>query len=228
MRKNFKSQEKIQRLLWCDRHCCLCDKPCGIHIEFAHIGDPEDYDIDNAIPVCYDCHAHIGMYNVKHPRGSKYKSEELKKRREQIYDKYTRQYVAPIQYVISNQRNPYNPGSSQRAYPKATFNVTNLSDYLPITLKISLRGKLNGKYVDLGISGSLYTGGKHWNVNPGRQINGWFEIKSRRLRNLKPSDHFEVRVLTKLIDAVGREHALLEDGYVYNHKESPPYWYFEP
>lgn len=227
MRKNFNSKEKIQRLLWCDRHCCLCDKPCGIHIEFAHIGDPEDYHIDNAIPVCYDCHAHIGIYNEKHPRGNKYKSEELKKRREQIYDKYTRQYVGPIQYIISNQINPYNPNSGLREYPKATFNITNLSDYLPIILEISLRGKVNGKYVDLGLAKGLYTGDKRWNINARRQINGWFEITNPNL-SLKSTDHFEVRVLVKLIDVVGREHTLLEDGYVYNQKDSPPYWYFEP
>jgi len=24
-------------LLWCDRHCCLCKKPCGVNIEVDHI-----------------------------------------------------------------------------------------------------------------------------------------------------------------------------------------------
>jgi len=39
IRQDFKEKEKIQRLLWCDRHCCICEKACGIDIEFAHI-DP--------------------------------------------------------------------------------------------------------------------------------------------------------------------------------------------
>jgi hypothetical protein len=168
------------------------------------------------------------MYNDKHPRGSKYKSEELKKRREQIYDKYTRQYVVPVQYIISNHINPYDPNSGLRGYPKTTFNVTNLSDYLPIILEITLKGKLNGKYKDLGLVKGLYTGSKPWNLNPGRQVNGWFEIKNPDLQHLKSSDHFEVRVCMKLIDVLGREHFLLEDGYVYNHRKSPPNWYFEP
>ncbi len=228
MKKKFKDIEKIQRLLWCDRHCCLCEKSCGLHLEFAHIAEPDNNDIDNAIPVCYDCHAQIGMYNVKHPRGNKYRSEELKKRREQIYDKYTRQYIVPIQYIISNRIDPYTPNSGLRPYPTATFNIVNLSDYLPVRLNIVLKGKINDKYVDLSLPEGLYTGAKLWNLNPKRKINGWFEINNSKMIHFNPKDKVEVRVLIKLIDVLSREHLLLEDGYVYNHKETKPYWYFEP
>lgn len=227
-RKDFKPDDKIQRLLWCDRHCCLCEKSCGVNIEFAHIENPECTDIDNAIPVCYDCHAQIGMYNAQHPKGTKYKSKELKKRREQIYDKYTKQYIAPLHYVISNKLNPHEVNSGPRQYPKTTFNITNLSDYLPAVLRIQLKGKLNGKYVDLGLSKGLYTGAKYWNLNPRRQINGWFEIANKKMVNPKPNDLIEVRVLITIIDVLGREHRLLEDGYTYAHRNGEQFWYFEP
>jgi hypothetical protein len=39
--------------------------------------------IDNAIPVCFECHAEIHAYNDQHPRGRKYRPEELKKHKEQ-------------------------------------------------------------------------------------------------------------------------------------------------
>ncbi len=227
-RKDFKNKDKIERLLWCDRHCCLCEKLCGVHIEFAHIGDPENNNIDNAIPVCYDCHAQIGMYNLKHPKGNKYRSEELKRRRDQIYEKYTRQYIAPIKYVISNKKEPYQQNSDLRQYPKVTFNITNMSDYLPVKLNIILKGKLNGRYVDLGLSKGLYTGAKPWNLNPRRQINGNFEIKNNRFVRYKPDDFIEVRAIINITDVLGREHSLLEDGYVFNQSAETPCWYFEP
>lgn len=93
--------EKIRNrvLLWCDRHCCLCKKACGINIEVHHI-IPENQggnsELDNAIPLCFECHSNVGNYNVQHPRGTKYKPDELKARREQIYEEYTRHLVPPF------------------------------------------------------------------------------------------------------------------------------------
>jgi len=39
--------------------------------------------IDNAIPVCFECHAEIHSYNDKHPRGRKFRPEELRGHKEQ-------------------------------------------------------------------------------------------------------------------------------------------------
>ncbi len=53
----------VARLLAdCKRHCCVCLRWCGSRIQLHHIvpqaqGGPDD--IDNAIPVCLDCHAEI-------------------------------------------------------------------------------------------------------------------------------------------------------------------------
>ena len=227
-RKDFKEMDKIQQLLWCDRHCCLCEKSCGVDIEIAHIEDNDNHNVDNAIPVCFDCHAKIGMYNKLHPIGTKFKAKEIKTRREQIYDKYTRQYVAPINYVISQKIRPFSSQKnlSLRKYPDVTFSIMNLSDYLSTQLKVSLKGLLNGQSAVLKLNKGLYTGHKLWNLNPKRIVDGHFKIRNRKLISFKPRDRFEIRVKIIQTDIVGRDHELLEDGYVYNHNEHS--WYFEP
>jgi hypothetical protein len=55
-------------------------------------------EIDNAIPVCFDCHAEIHLYNPAHPRGRKYTPEELKMHRDQWLDLANRgaQFLASI------------------------------------------------------------------------------------------------------------------------------------
>jgi hypothetical protein len=55
-------------------------------METDHIIPKDDQgtdNIDNAIPVCFECHAEIHSYNERHPRGRKYTPEELKQHKEQ-------------------------------------------------------------------------------------------------------------------------------------------------
>jgi hypothetical protein len=72
----------------CNRRCCLCHKQCGLNIEAAHIVDEAaggSNDEDNGIPLCFDCHQEVGSYNDRHPRGNKFRPEELRARRDQVY-----------------------------------------------------------------------------------------------------------------------------------------------
>ncbi len=39
-------------------------------------------DLDNAIALCFDCHADAGHYNPKHPRGTKFSPSELRRHRD--------------------------------------------------------------------------------------------------------------------------------------------------
>jgi cytochrome c553 len=39
--------------------------------------------IENAIALCFDCHAEVGSYNPKHPKGRKFSPRELMKHKEQ-------------------------------------------------------------------------------------------------------------------------------------------------
>ena len=76
----------------CGRHCCLCDKYAGMKMELHHIiqvADGGSDDIDNCIPLCFDCHAEVKSYNPKHPKGRQFTPNELKGHRDKCYAKYS-------------------------------------------------------------------------------------------------------------------------------------------
>ncbi len=81
------ARDEVSKLLsLCHRRCCICHRFCGIKIETDHIIPAESRggdDIDNAIPVCFECHAEIHSYNDKHPRGRKFQPEELRLHKDQ-------------------------------------------------------------------------------------------------------------------------------------------------
>src|SRR3982751_1782520 len=81
------SQSEVNELLAaCHRRCCICHRLCGVKIETDHIvprSEGGDDSINNAIPVCFDCHAEIHSYNDQHPRGRKFRPEELRQHRDQ-------------------------------------------------------------------------------------------------------------------------------------------------
>lgn len=84
----FDPDVKVSMLIRCARLCCLCWKPCGTNIEVAHIKAEADgglSDPNNGIPVCFDCHQEIGAYDDKHPRGNKFRNDELRARRDHTY-----------------------------------------------------------------------------------------------------------------------------------------------
>ncbi len=81
----FKQKEVGKLLADCKRRCCICYRFCGVKIEIHHIehkNEGGDDSIENAIPVCFECHAEIASYNNKHPRGRRFTSKELRLHRE--------------------------------------------------------------------------------------------------------------------------------------------------
>lgn len=77
----FPRGEVDKLLAECHRRCCICHRFCGVKIETDHIQPREQGgadDIENAIPVCFECHAEIHGYNDKHPRGRKFRPGELR------------------------------------------------------------------------------------------------------------------------------------------------------
>lgn len=81
---------KEQVLFQSKRYCCFCLKYKGRDIEVHHIvqrADGGKDTFDNAIALCFDCHSEIGSYNPKHPKGNKYSTGELKKIRDENYEK---------------------------------------------------------------------------------------------------------------------------------------------
>lgn len=86
----FPQQVRDDALVACARHCCLCHRFCGLKIEIHHIkpkasGGPDSFE--NAIPLCFDCHADMRTYDSKHPKGTKYSENELKHFRDNWYQK---------------------------------------------------------------------------------------------------------------------------------------------
>jgi hypothetical protein len=82
----FKPSEVTDVLVRCHRRCCICHRYCGIKIETDHIepkAEGGSDDIDNCLPVCFECHAEIHSYNDNHPRGRKFRPEELRAHRDQ-------------------------------------------------------------------------------------------------------------------------------------------------
>ncbi len=82
----FPRDEVEQLLTACHRRCCICHRFCGVKIETDHMqprGDGGPDTIDNAIPVCFECHAEIHSYNDQHPRGRKFRPAELRLQKDQ-------------------------------------------------------------------------------------------------------------------------------------------------
>ena len=223
MPPRFKEKDKIKILLWSDRHCCLCGKACGTDIEIAHIDPKGGNDLDNAIPLCYDCHSAIGKYNKEHPRGTKYKPKELKKLREQIYEKYTQHLVPPIHFRITQIiRNDLR--FPLRRFPNVGFNLAHLGDSLPVRAKVEakiIHGRKN-----LGIitdKTGYYSGQTEWNLKPKTVIFGNFSVPKKCADSSKDLK-IEVRVV--VIDQYEREHKLPPQCWTYVRKDN--HWFLEP
>jgi HNH endonuclease len=87
---SFSLKVKEEVLVACGRHCCICHRFCGLkieihHIEFESAGGENIFE--NAIPLCFDCHADMRSYDAQHPKGTKYSESELKKHRDSWYQK---------------------------------------------------------------------------------------------------------------------------------------------
>ncbi len=84
----FLKKTKVKAIVAAARHCCVCHKAKGIKVEVHHIepkaeGGADDFD--NAIVLCFDCHADAGHYNSKHPKGTKFTRTELRQARDEWY-----------------------------------------------------------------------------------------------------------------------------------------------
>ena len=86
----FSQDVKMQAMVACGRCCAICHKFCGNNMEVHHIiqkSDGGNNTFENAIPLCFNCHAEVGQYNEHHPKGIKFTSEELRLHRDNWYKK---------------------------------------------------------------------------------------------------------------------------------------------
>jgi hypothetical protein len=85
---SFSPEVTEELLVKSARHCCLCRKFKGTKIEVHHIvplAKEGNDNLDNGIPLCFDCHYEVMSYNAEHPKGRKFRPEELKKHRDQWF-----------------------------------------------------------------------------------------------------------------------------------------------
>lgn len=216
----FSAEVRTRVLLWCDRRCCVCKKPCGINIEVHHIvpeGDGGSDDIDNAIPLCFDCHSRVQHYNPDHPRGNKYKAAELRARREQVYEEFTRHLVPPVHYELAQVlRN-----GEQRPFPDVGFVLRHLGDSLPVGVRVRVVPEARDDVLEL--PRGYYTGDTVWHLNPRFTILGHFQIPGTYPRL---GGSFTLRLEVSIIDQYQREHVQLPIGYTY--VPDGNYWFLEP
>lgn len=86
----FSESIKNKAMVLCGRRCCICHKFCGNNMEIHHIkakADGGEDTFENAIPLCFDCHAIVRQYDPKHPKGTRFTETELKMHRDAWYQK---------------------------------------------------------------------------------------------------------------------------------------------
>ncbi|NJB84194.1 HNH endonuclease [Wenyingzhuangia aestuarii] len=136
----FRGKVVEDALISCGRHCSLCHKFCGTKMELHHIKQRKDGGEDsfeNCIPLCFDCHADVMQYNPDHPKGKKYTLSELKRHRDNWYDK------------IKNSQGNILPNGSYLDLDKKTFErLQNLLDSKGLLFFIKSNGFINGAFPD--------------------------------------------------------------------------------
>lgn len=225
MPDEFSEADKIKVLLWCYRHCCLCEKPCTTNIIVHHIEQEGENlsDIDNALPLCLECHGKIESYNPKHSVGTKFKVKEIKARRDQIYEKYTRDLVPPLVYYLTPQRN--NPVGRNFRLPKVGFVIENHGTFLSTKFKVTTKVFLGAKDLKPRVNPRkpYYTGGIKWHLNAGHMFFGSFNVPRECVNS---SEDLRVEVQVTAIDQYDKPHEMLPICFTYVREEK--FWYLEP
>jgi len=225
-KKSVPEEDRAKLFLWCDRHCCFCGKKCTTNIEIHHIDeDTSNNDIDNLIPLCFDCHGELPRYNAKHPKGSKYYSREVKTRRDQIYEEHTRKYLRQVNIHVSRfiqHTRDRNGKPIARKNGDTSCTVKTTSNNIPVKLKVRIEAyqdnqKINTKF------GDLYKGEALWNLNPTQIVFAHFELPIS-----KKADPFlyRVEIIWSIIDILDRKHHMLPFSYVWDDTESD--WWYDP
>lgn len=224
-RRDFSEETKLRCLLWSNRRCCVCEKECGLDIEVAHIDQDGGNNFDNAIPVCYTHHAEIGRYVASHPLGNKRRIKELKATRERVYEKYTRELVAPLNFYLVPRK-----GEKQIELPQVGFVIENPMVFLPAKGKVDIRVFLGVAELEPIVNPRkpYYSNGITWNLNAGHTFFGNFSVPRKVVSSSKD---LIIEANVTVIDTYERKHKLLPRCYNYvRPKEGKErgYWYTEP
>jgi len=203
---NFKQSEIDKLLAFCHRRCCICHKFCGFKIETHHIKQKVDGgkdDIKNAIPLCFECHAEVTLYNPKHPKGRKYTKGELLEHKEQwlklcknhpeiLVNNPTNKDIGSLEGMVlelelnlkiaklANGAFPWDRiGNSLRTlqYERA------MAEGTVMLLSSELKGKINDVYLLIGKTNNFIT--MLFNTRP--EGNAYAEAKNNVISSLRSS-----------------------------------------
>lgn len=218
-------EDRSKLLLWCARHCCFCGKSCTTNIEVHHIdGNPSNNELDNLIPLCFDCHGELNRYNPQHPKGIKYRQLEITTRRDQIFEQYTLPYLRHVNIKISkyNLLLAEKKIKQEREFGDISCTAKIHSIDLPVRLRIQIKPYHKDKHILVDL-GDLYSGKALWNLNPGFSVHGHFEIPITP--EFEPF-HFRLEIFYSVIDKLEWEHKMLPFSVVWDNSEGD--WWFDP
>lgn len=218
---DFDEEDKLKMLLWCARHCCLCGKNAGLDIEIAHIVK-KSKEMDNGIPLCYECHAKVGHYNRNHPKGNKYRNKELKVRREQVYEEHTRHLIPPLHFYLNQNRN-----GQQVPLPFVVFHLQHLGDSLPVQIRVEAKIIVGDENLGILDQSGYYNGEVKWNVNPRTVFWGGFGLP-QNVVDRTPNEELKIEIGLTIIDQFQREHKLLPQCWRWVTNQTPHFWNLEP
>lgn len=104
----FSRSVREESLVKSHRYCCVCHKFAGRDVNVHHIIQESDggpNTLENSIALCFRCHSEAGHYNPKHPLGTKYSPEELRRHRDQWWDQLSRDPIGiikpPVEDILS-------------------------------------------------------------------------------------------------------------------------------
>lgn len=237
--EKFSPELRERLLLWCGRHCCLCGKSCGLFIEIHHIVPRYKgggSDADNALPVCFDCHGKLSHYDDRQPKGTKYRADELKERREQIYEENTRRLVPALEYKVDSElarvikKRPDGETImevSLRKLPDVGFRIKHPGGTPSVKVTVKLDSYVDGQLTATKAD-SLYRGEQRWNLNPGEGVGGHFEAPP----NAATARDLRVVINLTIFDAYERPHPLLPVTWVFQPLNPPAAglgtWWLDP
>src|SRR5204863_4912147 len=126
----FPLSVRLEALIVCQRHCCLCHQRKHTRLTCHHIvpeADKGPDTFDNCIPLCPDCHAEVMAFNPKHPSGSTpYHPEELRRRRDDWYASIKRRSQ---DLATDLQRSPLNYPNSRSLRGTVSFNYSHYDGF---------------------------------------------------------------------------------------------------
>jgi hypothetical protein len=159
---------------------------------------------------------------LEHPRGNKYKPEELKARREQIYEEHTTRVIPPVHFWLEQVK----ADGSPHQLPFVGFRLQHYGTSLPAKLRVEMKVIISDN--DLGIindPSGYYDGRTVWNLNPHVLFWGGTSISAEQFARVA-TEELKIEVRVTLIDQFGRPHRLLPQCYRW--VEDGRFWNLEP